>query len=48
MASPGILAILGEMTVYELRTIAKDYALRTSGDKQTLIARIRYYLTADF
>ena len=48
LASPGVLAILGEMTVYQLRTVAKDYELRTSGDKQTLIARIRYYLTADF
>ena len=50
MATPGIWAehgAMSEMTVYELRTIAKDYALGTSGNKQQLLACIRYYLTTD-
>ena len=50
MATPGIWAehgAMSQMTVYELRTIAKDYALGTSGNKTQLLARIRYYLTTD-
>ena len=35
------------MTVHELKTIAKDHALGTSGNKQQLMARIRYYLTTE-
>ena len=50
MAMPGIWAEHGAislMTVYELKTMSKDYGLGTSGSKQDLIARLRYYLSAD-
>ena len=50
MAMPGIWAEHGAislMTVYELRTMSKDYGLGTSGSKTDLIARLRYYLSTD-
>ena len=50
MAQPGIWAehgAMSRMTVYELKTISKDYGLGTSGTKTDLIARLRYYLSTD-
>ena len=50
MGQPGIWAehgAMSRMTVYELKTISKDYGLGTSGNKTDLIARLRYYLSSD-
>ena len=45
---PGCLLLLEEMTVYELKTIAKDYGLQTNGVKAILIARIKQFLAPTF
>ena len=45
---PGCHLLLEGMTVYELKTIAKDYGLQTNGIKAILIARIRQYLAPTF
>ena len=45
---PGCHLMLDKMTVYELKTIAKDYGLQTYGVKATLIARIKHFLAATF
>ena len=50
MGQPGIWApggTMSQMTVFELKTISKDYGLGTSGCKADLIGRLRYYLTSD-
>ena len=45
---PGRLLMLDNMTVYELKTIAKDYGIQTTGVKAILIARTERFLAPTF